>query len=142
MGLDALIGEWEVVATLSDGTRASTSHAAFEWIADGGFVLLRSRVEELIDVWQGRAPETTAAIIGADDRTGRYGYLYTDSRDVHRVAEMTLEDGEWRIWGQPGPEFHQRFIGVVSGDRIDGRWERSTDGETWELDFELTYTRK
>jgi hypothetical protein len=25
--------------------------------------------------------------------------------------------------------------------RLDGRWEMSKDGETWNLDFELSYVR-
>jgi hypothetical protein len=83
-------------------------------------------------------------VIGADDRSGNYGYLYADSRGVKRVYEMSFDEREWRIWGQAGPDFHQRFIATISDDRngIDGRWERSRDGESWELDFELTYTRR
>lgn len=41
-------------------------------------------------------------------------------------------------------DFAQRFEGRFSpdGDRIDARWETSPDGgQTWRLDFELTYTR-
>ena len=30
----------------------------------------------------------------------------------------------------------------VDGDTVDGRWEMSKDGVTWNLDFELTYTRQ
>jgi hypothetical protein len=43
---------------------------------------------------------------------------------------MNLDGGLWKIWGQPGPEFHQRFTGTFSGDGI--RWGR---------DFDLTYLR-
>ena len=57
---------------------------------------------------------------------------------------MAFSGRDWRIWGQAGPEFFQRFSGALSEDgrRIDARWERSRDGETWQLDFELTYTRR
>jgi hypothetical protein len=39
---------------------------------------------------------------------------------------------------------HQRFTGTLSadGDTVDGRWEMSKDGVTWNLDFELTYVRQ
>jgi hypothetical protein len=56
---------------------------------------------------------------------------------------MALDGNEWRVWGRAGEEFFQRFLGVISddGSRIDTRWERSADAETWELDFEGSYTR-
>jgi hypothetical protein len=141
--LEALAGEWDVVATL-DGERMSSSIAIFEWIAGGDFLFQRSEVADLAEAWQGRAPTWLTSVIGSDDPTGRYAYLYADSRGVHRAYEMTLADREWRIRGQAGPEFHQRFLGVLSddGERIDGRWERSVDGASWELDFEVTYARR
>jgi hypothetical protein len=45
----------------------------------------------------------------------------------------------WRA----APGFKQRFTGTVraDGDAVDARWEMSTDGVTWNLDFELTYVR-
>jgi hypothetical protein len=143
MGLDSLIGEWEVVATL-DGEQMSRSITIFKWIAGGDFLFQRSEVAELAELWQGRAPTWLTSVIGADDPSGSFAYLYADSRGVHRAYEMTLDDREWRIRGQAGPQFHQRFAGVFSedGTRIEGRWERSPDGASWELDFELTYTRR
>jgi hypothetical protein len=145
--LETLIGEWQVVATLGDGTRVSDSRTSFEWIADGDFLLQRGGFEPPEDgpqVWKDNAPQSFTTVIGADDRTDRYGYLYADSRGVKRVAEMSFDGREWQIWGQPGADWYQRFRGTVSddGNRIDGRWENSGDGESWELDFELTYTRR
>jgi hypothetical protein len=42
------------------------------------------------------------------------------------------------------PGFNQRFTGTLSADAdtIDGRWEMSKDGVTWNLDFELAYHRQ
>jgi hypothetical protein len=39
--------------------------------------------------------------------------------------------------------FAQRFVGAFSedGNVIDGAWEKSQDGSTWEKDFDLTYRR-
>jgi hypothetical protein len=40
-------------------------------------------------------------------------------------------------------DFSQRYTGTFSDDRdtITGRWEICHDGETWEHDFDLNYTR-
>ena len=40
--------------------------------------------------------------------------------------------------------FSQRFEGRFSEDgrRIEGAWEICHDGETWEHDFGMTYTRR
>jgi hypothetical protein len=55
---------------------------------------------------------------------------------------MSLENGQWKQWRQ-APGFSQRFIGTFSEDgrTITARWEISSNGEQWERDFELTYTR-
>jgi hypothetical protein len=145
--LETLIGEWQVVATLGDGTRVSDSRTSFEWIADADFLLQRGGFEPPEhgpQVWKDNAPRSFTTVIGRDDRTGRYGYLYADSRGVKRVAEMSFDGREWQNCGQPSADWYQRFRGTVSddGNRIDGRWENSRDGESWELDFELTYTRR
>lgn len=56
---------------------------------------------------------------------------------------MELRGGEWSIWGQAGPEFHQRFTGTFSADgkAISGAWDRSPDGFNWKRDFDMTYTK-
>jgi hypothetical protein len=40
-------------------------------------------------------------------------------------------------------DFSQRWSGRFSddGNTIEGAWEISNDGETWEKDFDLTYRR-
>ena len=58
-------------------------------------------------------------IIGLDDFTERFCYVYSDARGVSRVYEMSFDDG----------------------NTIVARWEKSRDGSSWELDFELTYTK-
>jgi hypothetical protein len=38
---------------------------------------------------------------------------------------------------------HQRFVGAVSADRIDGHWDASEDGGvTWRKDFDVTFERR
>ena len=68
--------------------------------------------------------------------------LYADSRGVFRIYRMTLTESEWRL-ERAAPDFHQRFVGVFRDDgrTIDGRWESSPDGTTWELDFPITYRK-
>src|SRR5689334_16409942 len=115
---------------VADGLVVARQRLRSEWIATGSF-LLQSAETTLTDaasqVWQDNAPAWTRVVIGADDRSGRYGYLYVDSRGVHRVYEMALDGSEWRVWGRAGEEFFQRFFGVISDDgtRIATRWERS-----------------
>jgi hypothetical protein len=58
------------------------------------------------------------------------------------VFNMTLEDGQLAMW-RDDPDFHQRFVGTVSPDRIDARTEASEDfGGTWRKDFDLIFERK
>ena len=68
--------------------------------------------------------------------------LYTDERDVNRIYEVTLEDGEWKMWRDADDPFPQRFSATISddGDTIAGRWEKLEDGE-WGIDFEISYRR-
>ncbi len=82
------------------------------------------------------------SVIGLDDASGHFTMLYADARGVHRVYRMRLDDDTWRVW-RDEPGFFQRFTGSFAdgGRTIDGRWERSTDGSAWELDFEMRYWR-
>ena len=140
--LGALVGEWDMSV---EGAALAGAMTSFEWIENGAF--MRSFADAEVpegSPWAGHAPFPVVVMIGLDQLTGRFSYLYADGRDVHRVYEMSFEDGDWRIWGRPGADWCQRFIGTVADDRnrIDARWERSSDGDAWELDFELTYLRR
>jgi hypothetical protein len=81
-------------------------------------------------------------VIGLDDATEEFTTLYADAPGVQRVYQMTFADSVWTMW-RAAPGFKQRFTGTVraDGDAVDARWEMSTDGVTWNLDFELTYVR-
>ena len=82
------------------------------------------------------------------DRDGEaYTQHYFDSRGVARVYAMTFRDGMWALL-RDAPDFTpldfcQRFTGEFSADggTINGRWETSQDGSTWERDFDLTYRK-
>jgi hypothetical protein len=109
----------------------------FEWLADSDRRLLveRARVE------MPEAPNTVC-VIGSDAANGRYFQLYTDDRGVCRVYEMSIGNGEWKIW-RDGEPFSQRYTAKISddGNTIEGRWEAAKDGSNWETDFDLVFTR-
>ena len=65
-------------------------------------------------------------------------------------AEIVVEPFDGRDWellrvkADFTPlDFSQRYTGRLSDDgkRIDGRWESSNDGQSWDLDFRLNYLR-
>jgi hypothetical protein len=103
----------------------------------------------LIQRWEVPQPEAPdgIAIIGFDEGRGTFLQHYFDSRGVARLYEMSLENGVWKLWRSSEDfsplNFSQRFTGTFSEDglTIDGRWEISHDGSSWEHDFDLTYTK-
>ena len=137
--LDVFVGEWDIEITamsfLADKTAVVHGRASFEWIEDGAFLLQHSEV-----------PNTdfprSLSIIGPDDQVETYCMLYSDSRGVSRIYQMSLGGDDWKLW-RDFPGFSQRFIATLSDDRnvINARWEKSTDGSNWELDFSERYTR-
>jgi hypothetical protein len=59
-----------------------------------------------------------------------------------RNYQMTLRDNVWTLWRE-SPGFWQRFRGVISddGNTITGAWEFSPDGQEWQHDFRVIYTK-
>jgi hypothetical protein len=134
--LEALVGEWTLVAGPPGGPPwPGGGRVTFEWL-EGAPVLVQR--------WHIDMPEAPdgVAMIGCDGVEGVYVQLYTDERDVQRIYRMSLQGGVWKLW-RDGPPFSQRFTGTFSEDgrTIAGRWEICEDGETWETDFDLVYTR-
>ena len=140
--LESLVGEWSLTAVfpglppMDDGARVT-----FEWLPGKAF---------LIERWEVPVPEAPdgIAIIGADpEREGGYLQHYFDSRGVARVYRMSFADGVWTLWRDTADfsplDFSQRYTGAFSDDgrTIAGAWEISHDHETWERDFDLTYSR-
>src|SRR5947208_16957223 len=79
---------------------------------------------------------------GSDAANGTYVQLYSDERGVCRVYEMSIREGEWKLWRE-GEPFPQHFTGTFSedGSAIVGRWEKAEDGTHYTTDFFLTYRR-
>jgi len=134
--LEVLVGKWKVEATPPGGEPwPGDAEITYEWMEGAPFLIERSWVE---------MPEAPNAIcvIGPDAATGRYFQLYSDDRNVSRVYEMSIGDGEMKLW-RDGEPFSQRYTAKFSedGNRIEARWEAAKDGTTWETDFDLVFTR-
>jgi hypothetical protein len=110
---------------------------SFEWLEGRTFLIERWRID------LPEAPDGIA-IIGAGDQPETFRQHYFDSGGVHRIYEMTLDDGVWKLWRSAPDPFPQRYTGTFSDDgkTIAGRWEKAEDGSNWETDFDLTYTRR
>jgi hypothetical protein len=139
--LDAFVGEWTMEASFPDAPPTGlVGHCVFEWALDDQFLVQRSKVPHP------DAPDGISIIgLAADGET--YTQHYFDSRGIARVYAMTFRDGVWSLL-RDSPDFtplsfSQRFTGTFgdAGRTVRGRWEASTDGSTWELDFELTYRK-
>ena len=130
--LSPLLGDWVADSKAFSEGRGQTTVTLTE---DGKLMRIHSVEEDQ------RFPESLM-IVGADEASDECTVLYYDSRDVHRVYRMALAEGEWRIW-RDAPGFNQRYIGKLSDDgrSITGRWEFSEDGKSWNVDFDLNYSK-
>jgi hypothetical protein len=138
--LEPLVGNWRIEAPVFPLPRDAADQArmSFEWVLGGAFLIQRSSVP---------VPEAPdgLSVIGTDQGDG-YTQHYFDSRGIARVYAMTFDGREWTLERHtpdftPLP-FHQRWLGAFSDpDTIEGRWEKSPDGQEWALDFELVYSR-
>lgn len=134
--LDGLVGSWQLTITdawfLESPDVRVHGQATIEWLGDA-FLHLHS-------TWDDNS--TWDWVIGRSDAHDQLTVLYHDDRGVCRVFKMSLDDGELRV-EREDPDFHQRFIGTVSADRIDARTEASEDfGKNWRKDFDLIFERR
>lgn len=137
--LEVLAGEWEMelsnASFLPNPSETIKGRVSFEWVQDGAFLLLRMG---------DKPPNPPAALwlIGRDESAPLYTVLYYDARTVSRVYAMSFSEGVWKMW-RNAPGFSQRYEGQIShdGKTITARWEKSSDGTTWEHDFNVTYTK-
>ncbi len=88
------------------------------------------------------SPPVAMWLIARDEAATNYTVLYYDARSVSRVYAMSFLEHVWKMWRE-SPGFWQRFEGTVSqnGQTITACWEKSSDGTTWEHDFDVTYTK-
>lgn len=134
--LEPLLGEWTIQAGPPDGEPwPGEGRASFEW---------HDSKAHLVQRWSVDMPEAPngVAVIGCDAAAGTYFQLYSDDRGVCRVYEMSIGDGEWRLW-RDGAPFAQRFTARIASDgrTIEGRWELAEDGKEFRTDFDTTWRR-
>ena len=132
--LELLVGEWTIVATWSGG-ETWPGRATIEWHESGAHLVQRGALDHP------QAPDNVS-VMGCDAANGTYFYLYSDERGVCRVYEMSIDDGEWKLWRQ-GEPFAQRFSATFSddGNTITGRWDIAEDGTRYETDFDMVFSR-
>ena len=134
--LAPFVGTWRIAATPPGGPAwPGEGRVVFEWLEGDAF---------LIERWTVDVPEAPdgIAVIEALEEPGRFRQHYFDSRGVHRLYEMSFENGVWKLWRE-GDDFSQRFRGAFSddGSSMTGTWESAEDGATWRADFDMTYSR-
>src|SRR5918911_3494897 len=135
--LEPLVGQWTLEAKPPEGPPwPGEARTTIEWHDSGAHLVQRSTAD------MPEAPDSIS-IMGCDAANGTYFQLYSDERGVCRVYEMSIAEGQWKLWRE-GEPFAQRFSAQISdeGDTIVGRWEKKTlDGRRWETDFDLTYRK-
>ena len=137
--LEMLIGKWEMelsnASFLPDPSVTFKGNISFDWLEGGAFLIMRMG---------GRVSSAPSAVwlISRDESSSDYKVFYYDDRKVSRIYEMSFSDNVWKLW-RHSPNFSQRFEGKISndGNKILAKWEKSSNGQKWEHDFDVTYTR-
>jgi hypothetical protein len=132
--LDRLVGDWTLEATHpAFPDLVVPGRSSFEWLEGEQFLIQRSRADHP------DFPDSISVIGPVEERLAMY---YFDSRGVHRVYEMSFDDGVLRIW-RDAPGFSQRLEARLAddGDSFGGVWKLSRDDVTWDDDLEITYRR-
>jgi hypothetical protein len=134
--LEPLVGEWVVESSWPDGEMwPGGGRVTFEWHASRAHLVQRATID------LPEAPDNVS-IIGCDGAKGSYFQLYSDERGVCRVYEMSIGDGEWKLW-RDGEPFSQRFTATFGddGNTITGRWDVAEDGIDYRTDFNIVFRR-
>ncbi len=135
-GLSMLVGRWETVGS-HPGLPGMVlhGHTSFNWLEGETFLVMRSEIDE-------PGIPTGIAVFGCDDTVNDCSMLYYDERGVARIYHWSFADNVWKWW-RNAPGFAQRFTArlVDGGQKMIGKGEKSSDGNTWEGDLNLTYTR-
>ena len=131
-----LVGEWNTVGTHPAFPSPVHGHSSFEWLREGALLLWHFE-------WERGGPPSALSVIGHDDSGKACSMLYSDERGVARIYQMSLEGGVWKMWRE-SPGFSQRMTGTLSSDgtTMTCHGELSRDGERWEHDLDVTYTKK
>jgi hypothetical protein len=132
--LNDLVGSWTIEAEHpAFPATVVRGQADFEWLEGKRFLLQRSRTDH---------PEFPDSLIVFGEFEDGLAMHYFDSRGVHRVYGVSLDNGIWRMW-RNAPGFSQRFTGTFGdgGDTIEGLWKLSRDDTTWDDDLKISFRR-
>jgi len=137
--LDQLTGAWTLEATHpAFPDLVVPGRSSFEWADGEKFMIQRSTADH---------PDfpNSISVIGAmsdDDEDERLSMHYYDSRGVHRVYSLDMNEDVLTI-ARDAPGFSQRLEAKLAdgGDTLAGTWLLSRDDETWDDDLEITYRR-
>ena len=143
--LDVLVGEWGLGRSAEEASSLKAPATTFAWELDGTLLVQRTTIAS-----PPRADMPNATmIITVDPRSGGYTQYYFDSRGIARTYRMSFDGVTWSLVRDRADftplDFSQRFSGrLVRGgrDRIEGTWERSSDGKSWAKDFAIFYVRR
>ena len=129
------VGDWNLTITnqwwLDDPSTVTSGTASGNWLGDS-FVRLQAEVNGLPG-WE--------FIFGRSDARDQFIVLYHDERGVLRVFDLILDGDSW-VMSRNDPDFHQRLLGRVEGDRMVGQADASEDqGATWRKDFDMIFDR-
>ena len=113
--LELLGGRWQLGAIGPDGEPwPGEASATFDWHESRAHLVHRQSVN------LPGAPDSVSITV-CDAANGTYFQLYSDDRGVCRIYQMSIGDGEWKLWREGDP-FPQRFTATISeeGDTISG----------------------
>ncbi|HEU4321239.1 MAG TPA: hypothetical protein VFS66_14305 [Acidimicrobiia bacterium] len=132
---EVFLGNWTITITnmwwLDDPTTVSSGTARCEWLGDS-FLRLSAELSG-VPTWD--------FVFGRSDANDRLVVLYGDERAVQRVFDLSIDGGSW-VMSRADPDFHQKILARIEGDRMIGEADASDDeGETWRKDFELIWER-
>ena len=132
---DVFVGDWALTITnqwwLDDPTTITTGTATGEWLGDS-FIRLHAEFDGT-PTWQ--------FVFGRNDARDEFVVLYHDERGVLRVFDLTIDGSSWTM-SRSDPDFQQRLLARVEGDRMVGQTDASEDeGTTWRKDFDLIFER-
>lgn len=128
-------GSWRLTLAnqwwVEDPDATVTGTARCSWLGDS-FLRLEAELD---------GEPTWDFVFGRSDATDELVVLYQDPRPTNRVFHLTIDDGSWEMH-RTDPDFHQRIVGRVEGDRMVGTADASEDGgATWRKDFDLVWER-
>ena len=133
---EILVGNWQTTGkhpqfpdTVLHGT------TSFRWAESGAFLIMQSSIDHE------KFPDGIA-VLGSDDALQTYYMLYFDERGVSRHHQVALQENGWKWWrNAPGFSQAYNFTFADNGHRIISKGELCTDGNNWQSDLDLTYTR-